>query len=94
MTLTGDQQAAAVRLPITATERKANMPNMEIRFYRALRAAKVSEELSQQCVEALENEVSMKIKEATRSLELRLNLLIALTVLSSAIGGYIAYIRH
>jgi hypothetical protein len=31
------------------------------------------------------------IKEANRSLEIRLNLPIALTVLSTTIGGYIAY---
>lgn len=66
------------------------MSNMEITFFRALRQAKVSDDLAQQAAEALEEFVAVKIKEATRSLEIRLNLLIAITTLASAIGGYIA----
>ncbi len=72
----------------------ANMSSMEINFYRALRAAKVSEALAQTAVESLEEAIAMKVKEANRSLEIRMNFLIALTVLSTALGGYIAYLKH
>lgn len=69
---------------------ETNMSNMEITFFRVLREAKVKDDLAQAAVESLEEHVAVKIKEATRSLEIRLNLLIAITTLASAIGGYIA----
>jgi hypothetical protein len=75
--------------PIKA-QPEVNMPNLTITFYRALIDAKVPEPQAQLVVEAMEAEIAMKIKEATHSIELRINLLIGLTLLSTAIGGYLA----
>lgn len=68
------------------------MSNMEITFFRVLREAKVSDDLAQAAVESLEAHVAEKVKEATRSLEIRLNMLIAITTISTAIGGYVAFL--
>lgn len=85
-------RAAAPSVPIPASNCEANMSNMEITFFRVLREAKVSDDLAQTAVESLEEHIAMKIKEANRSVEIRLNLLIAITTIASAIGGYVSLI--
>ena len=85
--------ARAARLRFHANpgiQTETNMPNMEITFFRVLREAKVTDDMAQAAVESLEEHIAVKIKEANRSLEIRLNLLIAITTISGAIGGYIA----
>jgi hypothetical protein len=71
---------------------ETNMSNMEITFYRALIGVGVSEELAQAVVEAMEKHMAEKIKEANRALEFRTNVVIVITTISAAIGGYLAII--
>lgn len=69
------------------------MSNMEITFFRILREANVTDDMAQDAVESLEEHIAVKIKDANRSLEIRLNLLIAITTLSGVIGGYLTLLN-
>lgn len=69
------------------------MSNMEITFFRILREANVTDDMAQAAVESLEEHIAVKIKDANRSLEIRLNLLIAITTLSGVIGGYLTLLN-
>ena len=70
------------------------MSNMEITFFRILREANVTDDMAQAAVESLEEHIAVKIKDANRSLEIRLNLLIAITTLSGVIGGYLTLLSR
>ena len=66
--------------------------NMPIIFYRVLKNAKIADDLAQQAVEALEDHIAVKIKEANKALEFKMNILIAMNAIAFTIGGYVAYI--
>ena len=88
--------ARAARLRFHANpgiQTETNMSNMEITFFRILREANVTDDMAQAAVESLEEHIAVKIKDANRSLEIRLNLLIAITTLSGVIGGYLTLLN-
>ena len=75
------------------TTLEVNMPqNMEITFFRVLKDAKVGDDLAQQAVEALESHIAMKVEEATKSLNVKVSILIAMNAIAISIGGYVAFI--